>query len=100
MDEVTLAVGETKRLPLPGGAHGGFRWTASVEAGEDVVEVATGFDEARGSAADPGPLADETVALTGRAPGRATVVLTQSRSWETTAIEERRLAVTVVDRAH
>ena len=99
MDEqLTLAVGETKRLPLPGLAHAGYRWRATVESGADAVAAETGFEEKHDAA--PGPLAGEFVSITGRAAGHATVRLAQARSWEETgAIAERRLAVTVVDRA-
>jgi predicted secreted protein len=100
-EQLTLAVGETRRVPLPGLAQSGYRWSATVESGADVVAVKTEFESSQPAQAVPGrPFAGEVVAITGRAPGNATVRLAQARSWEETgAIAERRLAVTVVDRA-
>lgn len=100
MDEqLTVAVGETRRLPLPPLAQAGYRWNATVESGADAVAVKTEFADAQ-PAQPPGRPFGEVVSITGRAPGTATVRLAQARSWEKTApIAERRLAVTVVDRA-
>ena len=76
-EELTLAVGETRRLPLPGLAHAGYRWSATVESGAEAVTVETAFEEKHDAA--PGPLAGELVSITGRAPGRAIVRLAQAR---------------------
>jgi predicted secreted protein len=100
--ELTLHVGERRRFRLPGLAQAGYRWKASVESGAEAVEVETNFDDAEPAATSPvGPFAAEALSIVARAPGRAKVRLAQSRSWETgtAAIAERRLAITVVDRA-
>jgi predicted secreted protein len=100
--ELTLHVGERRRFRLPGLAQAGYRWRASVESGADTVDVDTSFDEAGTAATVPGgPFAAEVLSIAARAPGRARVRLAQARSWETetAAIAERRLDITVVDRA-
>lgn len=101
MDEqLTLAVGETRRLRLPALAQSGYRWSATVESGADAVAVKVEFDDAPAQGVPGRPFRSEVVSVTGHAPGNATVRLAQARSWEETgAIAERRLAVTVVDRA-
>jgi len=99
-EQLTLAVGDTRRLPLPGLAQSGYRWSATVESGADVVAVNVEFEAAPPQAVAGGRPSGEVVSITGNAPGHATVRLAQSRQWEETgAIAERRLAVTVVDRA-
>ena len=101
-DEVTVRVGETQRFKLPGLAQAGYRWRASVETGDDAVDVATSFDDTTPPEAVPGqPFADEVVSITGRAPGRARIRLAQARSWERekAGIAERTLDITVVNRA-
>jgi len=100
--ELTLHVGERRRFHLPGLAQAGYRWSASVESGADAVDVDTSFDDVGPAAAVPGkPFASEVLSIAARAPGHAKVRLAQARSWEaeTAAIAERRLAITVVDRA-
>jgi predicted secreted protein len=99
-EQLTLAVGETRRLQLPGLAQSGYRWSATVESGADAVAVKLEFEDAPAQAVPGRPFRGEVVAITGRVPGNASVRLAQARSWEETgAIAERRLAVTVVDRA-
>ena len=100
--ELTLHVGERRRFHLPGLAQAGYRWRASVESGADAIDVETSFDQAGPAEAVPGrPFAAEVLSIVARAPGRARVRLAQARSWETEtgAIAERRLDITVVDRA-
>ncbi|MFL5936992.1 MAG: protease inhibitor I42 family protein [Gaiellaceae bacterium] len=100
--ELTLHVGERRRFRLPGLAQAGYRWRASIESGADAVDVETSFDDAGPGDTVPGrPFAAEVLSIVARAPGRAKVRLGQARSWETEtgAIAERRLAITVVDRA-
>lgn len=100
--ELTLHVGERRRFRLPGLAQAGYRWRASIESGADAVDVETSFDDAGPGDTVPGrPFAAEVLSIVPRAPGRAKVRLGQARSWETEtgAIAERRLAITVVDRA-
>jgi predicted secreted protein len=99
--ELTVAVGETRRLTLPGLAQAGYRWKATVESGAEAVEVETIFDHAKPSATEPvGPFAPEVLSIAARAPGRARVRLAQARSWEeNAAIAEHTLDITVVDRA-
>ena len=99
--ELTLHVGETRRLRLPGLAQAGYRWRATVEAGAGKVDVETIFDDAAPAATEPvGPFAPEVLSIVARAPGRARVRLAQARSWEeNAAIAEHTLEITVVDRA-
>jgi predicted secreted protein len=98
---LTLRVGETRRLRLPGLAQAGYRWKATVASGAEAVEVGTSFDDAEPAATSPvGPLAAEVLSIAARAPGRARVRVTQARSWEeNAAIAEHTLDITVVDRA-
>ena len=99
--ELTLGVGETRRLTLPGLAQAGYRWKATVESGAEAVEVDTIFDDAEPAATEPvGPFAAEVLSIAARASGRARVRLAQARSWEeNAAIAEHTLEITVVDRA-
>ena len=100
--ELTIHAGERRRFRLPGLAQAGYRWRASVESGADAVEIETSFDDAGSAATVPGrPFAPEVLSVAAKAPGRATIRLAQARSWETetAAIAERRLVITVVDRA-
>ena len=98
---LTLGVGETQRLRLPGLAQAGYRWKATVETGAERVDVETTFEDAAPAATAPvGPFAPEVLSIVARAPGRARVRLAQARSWEeNAAIAEHTLEITVVDRA-
>lgn len=100
--ELTLRVGESRRLRLPGLAQGGYRWRATVESGAGTVDVQTSFEDGGPDARVPGrPFAAEVLSVDARAAGRARVRLAQARSWETekAASEERTLDIKVVDRA-
>jgi predicted secreted protein len=99
--ELTMRAGERRRFLLPGKAHAGYRWRASVEPA-DAVDVDVTFDDSAPAAAIPGrPFAAEVLSVFAREPGRARVRLAQARSWEpeNAAIAERTLEITVVDRA-
>ena len=100
--ELTIPVGQSRRFRLPGLAQAGYRWKANVESGDASVDVETGFDDSQKPEVVPGkPFAGEFVSVTGRAPGRARVRLSQARSWEpeNAGIAERTLDIKVVNRA-
>jgi predicted secreted protein len=95
---VTLHPGERTTLRLPGRGTGGYRWTHRVEGDADAVAVSvSAAPRAEINGRPPGTSVDELAVIEARRRGRATVILEQRRSWETTpAPQDRRvLAITV-----
>lgn len=97
-EHLTLQVGQSASVRLPGLGTAGYRWTEHLDS--DAVDASwhRGFDEVDASRA-VGVSAPETVTLTGRRPGIATVDLVQARPWESpdAAVHRQRITVTVVE---
>ena len=79
--DLTLAVGESRELPLASMGTAGFVWTAELEGDTDAVRVSR-----RRAAPDqkspPGRSALELLNIVAEAPGRAVIRLQQARPWE------------------
>jgi predicted secreted protein len=96
-DTVSLRVGETATVRLPGLAAAGYAWTAAISpAGGDVV----GVSEAGGGDGEvvlPGASREHAFVLTARGPGSAVVHFEQRRPWEEDAepLESRDVEVVV-----
>ncbi|MBB2891886.1 protease inhibitor I42 family protein [Flexivirga oryzae] len=97
-EQLTLRVGQSASVRLPGLGTAGYRWTDHRDS--DAVDATwqRGFDGADTRRA-VGMSAPETVTLTGRRPGTATVDLVQARPWESpdAALHRQRITVTVVE---
>lgn len=80
---VRLAVGESWTADLPGLGSAGYRWSEAVEGDAGVVSI--GWSLVRPSTDGPatvGRSALERLLVTGIAPGRVLVRLSQQRPWE------------------
>jgi predicted secreted protein len=99
--ELAVAVGEERRLRLPGLGTAGYIWQPRIEGDDDVVEVSVApvpDDEAGDGGVDEpvGRSLDEQVTIRGRRPGRVVVRLVQRRPWERTAPPLREAALQVI----
>jgi predicted secreted protein len=79
--DLSLAVGESRELPLASMGTAGFVWTAELEGDTGVVRVSR-----RRASPDqkspPGRSTQELLNIVADAPGRAVIRLQQARPWE------------------
>jgi len=81
-EEISLAKGEERTIPLPSRAAAGYVWKAEVED-ESVAAASATFEEADDAAAGTRAFSEhERLTLTGRAEGTTRVHLVQRRTWE------------------
>lgn len=84
---ITLRVGETDTLRLPGLGSAGYIWTHEVVGNEDVVDVSTTtaeslqIDDAR-EPTTVGSSRDELFIIRAVRAGQSTIRFSQKRSWE------------------
>jgi hypothetical protein len=94
-----LRVGERHSWAPPNHGAGGYRWYGGVTGDVGAVRLTVDYAGA-GEAAPvvPGPGRAQVVHVDGRAPGEASVVLVERRSWEddSTAIAKQVVDVRVV----
>lgn len=84
-DSLTLPVGATHDVELPGLGTAGYRWDHTLDGDADVLDVTWQRGVPAGSAA-PTPTGrshPERVTLHATRPGTVTVRLRQQRAWET-----------------
>jgi hypothetical protein len=84
-DELRLAVGDSHELTLPGLGTAGYRWDHEVVGDPGVVAVSWRRGFGPGEGPDPrsaGASAPERLTVTGTAPGRVTLLVSQGRPWE------------------
>lgn len=100
---ITLRVGESRQLRLPGLGSAGYGWHYRVEGPEQAVSISIGGEGAPAPAAPGGPppptgSATSVITIAGRQPGSARVLLELRRQWEgldKPAKEQHRIDVTV-----
>ncbi len=97
--ELTVRVGESKSLVLPGLGTAGYRWDSTVGGDAVSTDWVRGVPPGAARGAAVGASAPEKVTLTGVHPGTAVVELTQARGWESAdnALQRHRIVVTVID---
>lgn len=98
-EQLTLRLGLSVSLQLPGLGTAGYQWVAHTDP--EVIEARwqRGFAENAGAGVAVGVSAPETVTLTALRVGTTTVELVQARPWESpdAALQRRRITVTVVE---
>jgi predicted secreted protein len=77
--DLSLYVGDDRRIELPNHAAGGYRW--AVEVTGDCVTADIGYDEFP-SVATAGSRASQILHVTALRPGAAELSLAERRSWE------------------
>jgi len=100
---ITLRVGESRQLRLPGLGSAGYSWRYGVEGAEQAVSITMGSEGAPAPAAPGGPpppagSSTSVITIAGRQPGSARVLLELRRQWEgpdKPAKEQHRIDVTV-----
>jgi len=94
---VSLRVGETETIRLPGRSAVGYAWTAVVSAAEAAVVDVTEAPAVGGDTAPPGASREHAFVLSARRPGKAIVHFEQRRPWEEDAepLEARDVEVVV-----
>jgi predicted secreted protein len=80
--DLSLAVGESRELPLASLGTAGFVWTAELEGDDGVVRVSRGRAKSDG-VSPPGRSTAELLKIVADAPGHAVIRLRQARPWET-----------------
>jgi predicted secreted protein len=79
---VSLRVGETETIRLPGRGTAGYALTVAISAGGDDVVGVSEVGGGDGDVGPPGASREHTFVLTARRPGTAVVRFEQRRPWE------------------
>ena len=99
--EITLRPGETYAVPLQGRGSAGYSWSYTISGDRHAVEARIeglgGPPSPSGGRPDAGSVQEQLV-VTAVSPGKATIELTQRRSWEkdTPPLAEQTIVVTVL----
>jgi predicted secreted protein len=89
---VEAAVGDSVIIALPENGATGYQWSVEPE-GDGVVVESNEF--APPDSAAPGASGQRVITLRAKRAGTARVDVRLRRAWETTATEQRELAITV-----
>jgi predicted secreted protein len=94
---LSLRVGETDTIRLPGRGTAGYVWTVGVSSADAEVVDVSEADGGGGDVGPPGASSEHAFVLSARRPGRAVVHFEQRRPWEPDAepLESRDVEVVV-----